>query len=180
MDIPNLFGIERHREADLLACLFPTLLNLSEYNFEIILPEYIDGAYFTSNGSLQSSSNYAYAVVDISKYESVLVPCSTRGAGDFSGIRSTADDTGPFSRKGYITGVTADGYLHSAYMLFERESTCLYAIMSVDISTKYMPVIGFRRHRSDHVNPLGVIQPLDPGALEPLDPEPDPEDQEER
>ena len=176
--IPNDFGIIRQADHNLFALLFKTCTDISECNYEIVMPEYVQGGYYTTNGSIASNINYANAIVDISEYDYVIIPCTSIGPGAFSGIRDSADTSSPLDIKGYVTGITAENTVMSAYFCFENKNKShLYALISVRKDDANLPLIGFKRHRSDHVNPLGIIQPLDPGMLRPQVKDPDIEEE---
>lgn len=174
---PNDFGIIRQADHNLLACMFPNFPDISEYDFEIINPEYIDGGLIVSNGGYTASPAFSYAVVNISKYDYVLAYAAATGATVISsGTTGSQSGTGEaFSRYGGAKSTL--GLVTSLWTLIPVDKD--YLVLNT-VNKLYAPVIGFKRHRSDHVNPLGIIQPLNPGALQPDDPDPDPEEQEER
>lgn len=170
--IPNDFGIIRQADRNLFALLFPPLTDISEYECEIIMPEYIDESYYYSNGTLENNILYSHADVDCTKYDYILAPTSSVGVNAVSGLRA-APGTGAVTERAQVFSTNANSY--SLFIIGDRK------FLAISVLTNFkLPVIGFRRHRSDGANPLGIIQPLDPGALEPDDPVPDPEDQEER
>lgn len=152
--------------------------NLSEYQLDIIYPEYIDGGYKISwSTPATPAANMSYAqITGLSIYDYILMPLSINIYASFT-VGLVNDELNiTNTRAGIGLYGSGDGRISSSYAFLNNTNSHFdKAITNVCSNMKY-PVIGFKRTRADGVNPLGLIQPLDPGALEPNDPEPDPEE----
>lgn len=152
------FSITRIPDNDLIGLLFPPLVSLSEYEIEVIHPEYIKGYSITSAGNAASNANRQYAVVDLSKYDYAFVPDQTDGQGHFyyTGFRSDPS-TGAINSSQYINFYSP--IATTCYGLCAI-TTNVYACVNT-IKDNDLPVIGLKRHRSDGVNPKSPIKNID-------------------
>lgn len=170
----NKWGLIRHKDLSLIA--LPLLdtngypLDVSQCYIEEIIPEFIDGYNLNGSGQAVANASYKYAWIDANKYDYVIFPLYSDTTNIYSG---RAGNIGGSINGFYMSGNSVKGYAILPVTQFNYfvGISCLKAVKDEDIV-----VIGIKRHRSDNVNPLGVIQPLNPGELEPINPE----DQEER
>lgn len=180
---PNDFGIIRQADHNLFAMLFPPLTDASEYDFEIIQPEYEDGYRFTLQNK-ESNDNQACAIVDISGYtncERIFIPVASYGGTAFSGTKNTLTLPASFGSciQAQLTHSFSYYNIPSCYGCIVKAPNYNYVYVSDYIQAK-RPIILALRKRNDHVNPLGVIQPLNPGILRPQVEDPDaPEEEQE-
>ena len=149
--VPNDFGLIRQKNHNLFACLFPNLKDISEYEFEVIYPEYIEG--YTTNGSTTTADvRFCYAVEDVSKYDMILYPAYGIGTTAIqSGMNSTglgASLTVYSSIRGYTNGMYT--YNLTQVVVGVRDHLIINSGTG-----EYLPYIGFKRHRTDGVNPKG-------------------------
>ena len=159
---PNDFGIIRQADHNLFACLFPTLMDISEYDFEIVYPEYQYHKAYSSTGAIGGSAYCDTGVIDISKYDYVLAPAGATGAATQS-PRVTGQRDNPTSGAFDEVYFSVDSLYHiSSYALSEVKKHYLCATIPTETN---LPVIGFIRKRSDGANPKGIINPI---------PDPDP------
>ena len=155
------FSITRIPNNDLIGLLFTPLVSLSEYEIEVIHPEYVNGYYYTTSGQSTAQTGMQIADLDVSKYDYVLLPIVTSYTGVCSGLRQTLG-SGSIVKRAAIT--IPDNSITTLYVLFSVSSAFKYAALST-LNDRSYPVIGFRRHRSDNVNPRSPQRP----ELEPIE-----------
>ena len=167
---PNRYGFIRNRNLDLIATGYMLatmdLFHLSELHAELIPVEYVDSTLIDVSGITQASATYKSGWVDISEYDYVLVPVNIIGIGSPAPFIGTAPSIG-----GNITGQYARGTNMYGWLLYTVSTATPYlAITSLQNTPDELCMpIGFKRHRSDGVNPLGIINPLNHGLLQGLD-----------
>lgn len=144
------FSITRIPDNDLIGLLFPPLVSLSEYEIDVIHPEYIKGYSITSSGNVSTNTLRQYAVVDLSDYDYALVPVQADGQGHYyyTGCRNN-QSTGSITGSQYCCLYSS--IINTCYALFKIASDN-YACVNTEKDND-LPVIGFKRHRSDGVNP---------------------------
>lgn len=152
------FSITRVPDRNLFGLLFPPLTDISEYEIEVIQPEYIDGYRCNIDGSLAASSLWCYAVEDVSKYDYVLMPLTNKTS---SGYSSGLNDVGVgASFANFSFSVRATSFECSCYALMPISGTTHVAIINTLVDYK-LPLVGFKRHRSDGVNPKSPLNEPD-------------------
>ena len=173
------FSITRIPNNDLIGLLFPPLVSFSEYEIEVVKPEYTDNAYINSDSGAitpHSAGTMACAAVDVSKYDYVLIPCSSDRGGFTSGLNINGIGS-PMYGDLRLTIRTISDSLASSYAIL-RVGIYHYALINV-IKTYKLPLIGFRRHRSDNVNPRSPqrpeLEPIEIRERQESEPEPMPE-----
>lgn len=171
--ILNEYGLIRQPNHSLIGLFFPPLISLSEYEIEVVYPEYTNGYYYPTNGVRDINASCKAGLADISKYDYVIVPAMSPGSGltCASGLRVQLN-SGALLPTTIAKGDNAEPCCSHALCKVDNNK---YAAVSCLIDYN-LPIIGFKRHRSDHVNPLGIIQPLDPGMLRPQVEDPDVEE----
>ena len=158
---PIGFGIIRQPYFNLLGLLFNPLLDISEYEFEIINPEYIDGSYVTGAGQILSEAAFSYAVQDVSKYDYVLLPIALKGTINTrrTGFRADPNSGAINTQANIAANSNGPGLYSTAYFLTDVDDSMPYAVVNA-LSDWHPPIIGFIRHRNDGVNPKS-IKPLE-------------------
>lgn len=181
---PNLYGLIRNPNLNLIALPFVYLYHLEEYEIELIdvntssrvLNSY-SGAYYSAAGTRGSYASSNCYDIDIDGFEYVLLPVSRMNLNTTVYSGTTDDITSSPITFNKRVGLAYDGSLYAAIPV----DTSIAAAVSLAVDND-LPILGFRRHRSDHVNPLGIIQPINPGILQPGSLQPaveDPDVQEE-
>lgn len=139
---PNYFGLIRgggEEPMDLLALFFPLREDIDTYSFEIVDPEYIDGSYFKSDGTVTASTSFAYSITDVSKYDYVILPnCCAANLAGYSGLRANAS-SGALTTKELCFRSGATGNF-AAWAMFPVGTTP-YACVTAS-KTQYLPIIG--------------------------------------
>lgn len=169
------FSITRIPNNDLIGLLFPPLVSLSEYEIEVIHPEYIEGGYFQSTGTIITDTGYKYSITDCNKYDFVLIPTMSNGFSVYSGLRSDPD-SGSLTARSLITH-TAANRENSSWWLVGIYNNIGYVCNSISTNVPDLPIIGLKRHRSDNVNPRSPQrpEPIEIRERQESEPEPVPE-----
>lgn len=141
--IPNNFGLQRHPEIDLIALPFPNIGDLSNKSLEIINPEWIEDTTISSiQGVTTSVQGYHCAIVDVSEYDYVIIPCGKDGPnGVYSGLC-----TGPGTTLSYRitpTAPSANTEYILAYFCLKVLPSANYAAVTVK-SDSTAPIIGIK------------------------------------
>ena len=174
------YSITRIPNNDLIGLLFYPIVSLSEYEIEVIHPEYVDGSVVTGSGSLSPDSTMSYAVVDVSKYDYVIAPITTDIAGTsyYTGFNATGIGAYISSSKAISLRSGSNGGTITAWGIFKIDSQHIKCVINCRVNAK-MPVIGLRRHRSDNVNPRSPqrpeLEPIEIRERQESEPEPVPE-----
>lgn len=187
---PNKWGLLRHRVLDLLAVPSTAgFTSASEYDItELEYDQFHDSAFINNAGSIVTGGIMQCIEYDISSYDAFAV---------FTFIPATSTNNVPvlFMKDSggnnlyQIQTVLYGGVSRTAsasctfFGVRKTEDAQLFVNCSRG-ATDYV-ALGFRRHRSDGVNPLGIIQPINPGLLHglndpdadinPVDPDPEEE-----
>ena len=174
------FSITRIPNNDLIGLLFPPLLSFSDYEIEIVKPEFVeDKALASSTGSIYSAPDRKCAVIDISKYDYIIVPVDTKeNEGFCSGLREHFE-SGGFQNKSIKMMQTGSTLPLTAWGVLEIIPPFICACINLQKNSKIDFVIGFRRHRSDNVNPRSPqrpeLEPIEIRERQESEPEPMPE-----
>lgn len=146
------FSLTRIPNRNLLGVMFPALADISEYDFEIIQPEYSSGHYFSAAGKFLSvAANLSAATVPISGYDFVLSPAANSGTTQCGTGLNSADESTLTPRTAMTGASNTDEYKLFGYVLFKVDSELYLRITSV--TGLNLPVIAFKRKRNDEVNP---------------------------
>lgn len=166
--IPNDFGLIRQKDHNLFALLFPNLADISEYDIEVL---YVDPASWNLNRAVTGQAQVTirngmkYAIVDASKYDYILLPISTivltNGIYNGSISSSTLEET---HNRIFIRNLSEGGL--TVYALLQIDDY-KYVVLNQRINDN-IPIIGFRRHRSDGVNPKGMSKDAISDILQPI------------
>lgn len=166
--IPNDFGLIRQLDHTLLACLFPLIKDITEYDIELryVKPDEWNLEYYYSSNSGAKANNpkMKCAIIDISRYSYLLIPTTTvaQSQSVYTGL-GVGTDTGINQRVVITSGL---GPVDS-YTLVERYRSYKYASIN-ERKEDNLPIIGFIRHRSDGVNPKGMIKDAISDILQPV------------
>lgn len=128
--------IRQYGEMDLIGVLFRPITNLDHVKFEVLEPEWVNGAYYSSTaGATTNNSDMRSAIVDCSKYDYVIYGVNSEVSGNvYSGLRA-ASDSGTLAK--YIMAHSASS---SAYSIDDC-STNKYLLVSQS-KTRRLPIIG--------------------------------------
>lgn len=165
--IPNKFGIIRNKYLDLFGCMFENYLNLSEYEFEIVEPEWIDDYYFQNGTGPIVSNGLSYSITDASKYEYVLIPGSINKALQSASGFLVSESAVSLSNNYMIFRSSVENRLNT-YYTFQQVSHGTPYILANVVTEMKAPIIGFIRHRSDNVNPKGISKDVNSNLLQPV------------
>lgn len=150
--IPNDFGIIRQKDFALYALPFSDI-HLSNYDFRIIEPEYIEGYYYNQTAVSTANADYCNAYVDVKGYDHVLIPMtiSKGGITTYSGLREPGT-SGAMNPRINLSKLTADtDQILCGYLFCEiQDKTDLFITGGAGI---HKPVIVFKELRSDSANP---------------------------
>lgn len=171
--IPNDFGLIRQKDHNLFALLFPYISDISEMHIELRYindNEWMPGYISNSNGRVTSTESMKYAVIDVSKYDYVLIPSSANieeGPSAYSAYTGLTISQSEINIS-YRAPLTPSSNNQSSYVFFELLHTDYkYAVLNQS-KEHNMPIIGFIRHRSDNVNPKGIIKDVNSDLLQPV------------
>lgn len=169
--IPNKWGLIRERALNLYALpLFADDLNIAEFYIEDLAPlfTYTPGDGYKLDGTQTSSSVADSGTLNITGYDFVLLPLiGMVRAGTLqlcSGI--SIEDAAEFISR--VTSYNNGDANYMTYSIFALDRETNYALKISIPKDKRPPVLAFKRHRSDNVNPKGIIRDATSDILQPI------------
>lgn len=162
--IPNDFGLIRQKDKTLIGLPFNVLKDISEYYIEVLKPTWQDGFMWTATNTYIESATSKSCKIDVIKYDYVILPASNNVGGPYvrTGLSGEADEEG----MSYNVDLRPAG--SQCYVLFSVPKTAAhFAKVTIGIDDD-LPLIGLKRHRTDNVNPKGIIKDVNSDLLQPV------------
>ena len=160
--IPNEFGLIRQKDKTLIGLPFNVPKDISDYYIEVLAPTWQDGFMWRSSNTIAPNDMSKACKINVSKFDYVILPISNKTDVYVRSGLSGESDESSFSKN---VDVRPNGA--QAYACFEVTETRTFAKVTIGLNDE-LPIIGLYRHRSDNVNPKGIIKDVNSVILQPV------------